>query len=150
MDFYQRKLYALLRSPESRQWGNRVASELTCIKTDLSKLQDWWEKGKQAQDISSSSDHLNLQSLNNQDLERVTACHPISGQKQQVTALNVDNQPDIGDIKHETDAKKVFWWFWRFYPELFANQQHDALLFPAHTVLPDCPLYSHQSAVYRL
>ena len=151
MNFYQRKLYAILRSPKSPDWGNSIASELDCIQPNLPELQQWWEQGKQAQDIASSSDHFNLKSLDNKEnSEEVTACHPISGQKQQIIPLTLENQPNIDLIKKEPEAKKVFWWFWRFYPELFANQQQDALLSPAHMVLPDCPLHSHQSAVSAL
>ena len=157
MNFYQRKLYAILRSPKSPDWGNSIASQLACIQPNLDELQQWWEQGeqgeqgKQAQDIASSSDHFNLKSLDNKEnSEEVTACHPISGQKQQIIPLKLENQPNIDLIKNEPEAKKVFWWFWRFYPELFANQQQDALLSPAHMVLPDCPLHSHQSAVSAL
>ncbi|GJD21288.1 Crm2 family CRISPR-associated protein [Rivularia sp. IAM M-261] len=154
MKFYQRKLYALLQVPELRNWNNSVTSQLQCLKidTNLDELETWWRQvGKQAQDISSSSDHLNLEALqNSENLTTVIACHPISGQKQLVTALHAENQPDIGWIQQEEDAEKVFWWFWRFYPELLADAQHDALLFPSHTVLSDCPLHSHQSAVSAL
>lgn len=151
MDFYQRKLYALLRPPESSDWGNGLVSELACIQKNLDELHNWWEQGKQARDIASSSDHLNLQSLDTgENSEGVKACHPISGQKQHLISPEVQIQPNIDFIKKEPDAKKVFWWFWRFYPELFANQQQDVLLSPAHMVLPDCPLHSHQSAVSAL
>ena len=154
MKFYQRKLYALLQAPELRNWNDDVTSQLACLRenTSLKELQNWWRQvGKQAQDISSSSDHLNLEPIENEEnLDTVTACHPISGQKQRVKALQVGNQPDMDWIKGRKDAKEVFWWFWRFYPELLANKQHDALLFPAHTVLPDCSLHSHQSAVSAL
>lgn len=66
MDFYQRKLYALLQAPELRAWGEDVASQLRCLKNDLISLQTWWEEsgdrnqGGQAQDIASSSDRVNL------------------------------------------------------------------------------------------
>ncbi|MEM7553514.1 MAG: type III-B CRISPR-associated protein Cas10/Cmr2 [Cyanobacteria bacterium P01_A01_bin.84] len=151
MDFYQRKLYALLQLPQSGDWDNGVVSELACIQKNLDELHNWWERGRKAQDIASSSDHLNLPSVDNKkNSEGVRACHPISGQKQNIISLKAENQPNIDFIKNEPEAKKVFWWFWRFYPELFANQQQDALLFPVHMVLPDCPLHSHQSAVSAL
>ncbi len=153
MNFYQRKLYALLQSPEVREWGEDLLSQLKCLKNDLSNLKKWWDlnEGVLAQDIGSSSDRVNLLHLErSQTVEQVTVRHPISAQKQQVAVLDWENQPDIGWIKDEADAKKVFWWFWRFYPELLADGQHDALLFPAHTVIPDCPLHSHQSTVSAL
>ncbi len=157
MDFYQRKLYALLQAPELRAWGEDLASQLTCLNNDLSSLQTWWgqsgdrNQGGQAQDIASSSDRVNLYHIEHREnTQQVTVHHPISGQKQQVVALQLQKRPDIGRIKDELDAEKVFWWFWRFYPELLAATQHDALLFPAHTVIPDCPLHSHQSTVSAL
>ncbi|MBW4477565.1 MAG: hypothetical protein KME54_11965 [Tolypothrix brevis GSE-NOS-MK-07-07A] len=90
MNFYKRKLYALLQSPESRDWGDRVASSLACLQTDLNNLKHWWEQGnsdtqpgKQAQDIGSSSDRINLDKLitTRENPEKVTVCHAISGQK---------------------------------------------------------------------
>jgi CRISPR-associated protein Cmr2 len=151
MNFYKRKLYALLQSPELRDWGSNITCQLRCIEQDLVSLESWWVQAKQAQDIGSSSDRLNLQpQQNRENPAQVTVCHPISGQKQQVNALQVNNQPDISAIQDVTEAKTVFWWFWRFYPELFAATQDDALLFPAHIVLPDCPLHSHQSTVSAL
>ncbi|GAA6622358.1 type III-B CRISPR-associated protein Cas10/Cmr2 [Scytonema sp. NUACC26] len=159
MNFYQRKLYAILQSPEVREWGKDLLSQLKCLQSDLAELEKWWEHRGQdklnggwlAQDIGSSSDRVNLLHLEqSQTAEQVTVRHPISAQKQQVAVLYRKKQPDIGWIKDEADAKKVFWWFWRFYPELLADTQHDALLFPAHTVIPDCPLHSHQSTVSAL
>ncbi len=155
MNFYQRKLYALLQAPELQEWGQHLVSQLECLKNDLPKLQTWWGEsdniGRQAQDIGSSSDRVNLFHLERiKNTEQVTVSHPISGQKQQVAALKLQERPDISRIKDEPNAKKVFWWFWRFYPELLAATQPDALLFPAHTVIPDCPLHSHQSTVSAL
>ncbi|MHC5861899.1 type III-B CRISPR-associated protein Cas10/Cmr2 [Nostoc sp.] len=153
MNFYQRKLYALLQAPEFANWGDCVLSQLDCLTEDFEDLRRWWSegRGKHAQEIASSSDRVNLSHIEHLDNEQITVRHPISGQKQQVTTLQSPvNLPDISQIKHETNAKKVFWWFWRFYPELLADAQHDALLFPAHTVIPDCPLHSHQSTVSAL
>ena len=150
MDFYQRKLYALLRSPEALNWNDDAVSQLTCLKNDIDNLRRWWEQGKQAQDIAASSDHFNLKPSDNIDLDEINVRHPISGEIQKINPLTDENKPDISRIKDELKIKKVFWWFWRFYPEFFANQQQDALLSPAHRVLPDCPLHSHQSAVSAL
>ncbi|MCW5317250.1 type III-B CRISPR-associated protein Cas10/Cmr2 [Nostoc sp. KVJ3] len=159
MNFYQRKLYALLQAPEFADWGNHVLLQLDCLNHDIDNLNNWWNginsnagMGKHAQDIASSSDRVNLFHIERREnTQQVTVRHPISGQKQQVTTLQpLRNAPDISQIKSEANAKKVFWWFWRFYPELLADTQPDALLFPAHTVIPDCPLHSHQSTVSAL
>ncbi|MCP6761227.1 MAG: type III-B CRISPR-associated protein Cas10/Cmr2 [Fischerella sp. CENA71] len=160
MNFYQRKLYALLQAPSLPNWGN-LTTQLECLLPDLPQLREWWgasneqdsiKRGKQAQDIGSSCDRVNLSYIEHKDnTQPVTVHHPISGQKQEIRALQLnDNAPDISQIKSETDTQKVFWWFWRFYSELLADKQHDALLFPAHQVIPDCPLHSHQSTVSAL
>ncbi|MEA5620903.1 type III-B CRISPR-associated protein Cas10/Cmr2 [Cronbergia sp. UHCC 0137] len=159
MNFYQRKLYALLQAPEFADWGDGVLSQLECLKNHHEDLKTWWngvnsnvEIGKQAQDIASASDRVNLFHLErSKNPPQVTVRHPISGQKQQVTTLQPPSDtPNISRIKNELDPKIVFWWFWRFYPEILAATQPDALLFPAHTVIPDCPLHSHQSTVSAL
>jgi|GEM_PF-6232584 len=121
MNFYQRKLYALLQAPELQQWGQDLVSQLKCLNSDLPDLQTWWGQscdrhsvkiGRQAQDIGSSSDRVNLFHIERiENTEQVTVHHPISGQKQQISALNPQERPDIGKIKDEPDAKKVFWWF---------------------------------------
>ncbi|MEA5503673.1 type III-B CRISPR-associated protein Cas10/Cmr2 [Halotia wernerae UHCC 0503] len=159
MNFYQRKLYALLQAPEFVDWGHNILDELECLKNHHDDLKAWWNEvnsnagmGKHAQDIASASDRVNLSHIErSENPPQVTVRHPISGQKQQVTTLqHPSNTLNISQIKYETNAKKVFWWFWRFYPELLANTQPDALLFPAHTIIPDCPLHSHQSTVSAL
>ncbi|AFZ61069.1 type III-B CRISPR-associated protein Cas10/Cmr2 [Anabaena cylindrica FACHB-243] len=158
MNFYQRKLYALLQAPEFADWGDGVLSQLECLTNDHENLKAWWngvnsnQKGEDAQAIASASDRVNLFYIERRENPpQVTVRHPISGQKQQVTTLPPpSNTPDISQIKNEIDPQKVFWWFWRFYPEILAATQPDALLFPAHTVIPDCPLHSHQSTVSAL
>ncbi|MEC4815221.1 MAG: hypothetical protein SAK29_18375 [Scytonema sp. PMC 1069.18] len=153
MNFYQRKLYALLQAPELQEWGQNLVSRLECLKNDLPVLKEWWGQsdGRQAQDIGSSSDRVNLHIEKRNNTEKITVRHPISGQKQEVAVLPPPTDAiDISQIQKEEDEEKVFWWFWRFYPELLAHKQPDALLFPAHTVIPDCPLHSHQSTVSAL
>ncbi|WP_256872032.1 type III-B CRISPR-associated protein Cas10/Cmr2 [Nostoc sp. TCL26-01] len=160
MNFYQRKLYALLRSPEYECWGDAVLSQLRCLDDHREDLSVWWngnnsnaEIGRHAQDIAASSDRVNLYHRieSQENPPQVMVRHPISGQKQQVTALQPPiNAPNISQIKEKTNAQEVFWWFWRFYPELLAGEQQDKLLFPAHSVIPDCPLHSHQSTVSAL
>ena len=75
--------------------------------------------------------------------------HPISGQTRNITSQ--DSRPEIpAEITSETDIEKLFWWFWRFYPELIQQNQNDFFLYPAHSILPDCPLYSYKSTVSAL
>jgi len=167
--FYRRKLYSLLQQPNSRGFLSDEYRHLACFQggedesTTLDELDQWWNSnreglaavpGKLAQDIAASSDRVNLQT---QATSGVVACHPISGQRQPLTSrLPESLSIDLSAIATEEDAEKVYWWFWRFHPELMAQQQthpenpSDLLLLPAHPVLPDCPLHSHQSTVSAL
>jgi CRISPR-associated protein Cmr2 len=66
--------------------------------------------------------------------------HLISGQRR-----TVGNLPQLGGEmidrlnavagNDENAAKKAFWWLWRFYPEYLAQQQPDALLYPADRLI---------------
>ncbi|MBW4700155.1 MAG: type III-B CRISPR-associated protein Cas10/Cmr2 [Aphanocapsa lilacina HA4352-LM1] len=57
-------------------------------------------------------------------------------------------------IRAQKDVRKVYWWFWRFYPELLAAepslQQADVLILPAETRIPDCPIHTHNATVAAL
>ncbi|WOD37194.1 type III-B CRISPR-associated protein Cas10/Cmr2 [Nodosilinea sp. E11] len=153
MTDYQRKLYAFLQAfqPDSDLPNqNNLCSQLDCLKPHLEELSNWWNSaGKVCQDIGASSDRINLHAQHS--TSETTACHPISGQQQTWPGQRpAELAIDISPIQHEADPKKVFWWFWRFYPELWAKDYPNALLHPAHSVLPDCPLHSHQSTVSAL
>ncbi|MBW4644554.1 MAG: hypothetical protein KME23_16465 [Goleter apudmare HA4340-LM2] len=158
MSLYQRKLYALLRSPTTPNPQQNILQHLSCLKSHENELNQWWSQNGNntqpdniAEKIAASSDCINLLENPTQP-PQITIKHPISGQEQQIDAGNVNNSiADIpGWITRETDAKIVFWWFWRFYPEVLQSQQPDALLYPAYKVIPDCPLHSYQSTVSAL
>ena len=76
--------------------------------------------------------------------------HPISGQSQTVNPPPFETVEIPEHIKTCDNPKKVFWWFWRFYPEYLAKANPQALLYPAHRILPDCSLHSYQSTVSAL
>ncbi|NJS16127.1 MAG: hypothetical protein HC787_02275 [Nostocaceae cyanobacterium CSU_2_110] len=159
MNLYHRKLYAFLRSIESIDWlGANISyfyQELACLQPHLTELKDWWDNkgGNTTARISSSSDRINLNSTTTVgQKDNISVRHPISGQGQNIT-ISVFNQPiDIDDaILQETDVQKVFWWFWRYFPQLLEKQDNtNALLIPTHRILPDCPLHSYQSTVSAL
>lgn len=97
--------------------------------------------------IASSSDRVNLGEAQGTNINSVK--HPISGQTRNITSQ--DLRPEIpAEITSETDIEKLFWWFWRFYPELIRQNQNDFFLYPAHSILPDCPLHSYKSTVSAL
>ena len=156
-DYYRRKLYALLQLPPALEglegWGELLLSQLNCWGENraqtLAALESWWQGGGQlTQAIAAASDRVNLPT---RTPPQVSACHPISGQPQ---VLGSGSPPcltlDFSAIQAEENPKTVFWWFWRFYPELWAKTYPDALLYPAHPILPDCPLPSYQSTVSAL
>ena len=56
-------------------------------------------------------------------------------------------------IQNETqDLPKVFWWFWRCFPEAIcqAFNDHSLMLMPAETRLPDGSIWSHASTTAAL
>ncbi|MDJ0618410.1 MAG: type III-B CRISPR-associated protein Cas10/Cmr2 [Calothrix sp. MO_192.B10] len=155
MLLYQRKLYALLQAPEiSNSNFIHFLKNAACLKDNFEELQEWWNENKLPQDIGSSSDRVNLHPRSDHQQGMVKVKHPISGQAQEINPLNLQEIDLLSivpqEILQETDAKKVFWWFWRFYPEIIAARQSDALLFPAHKIIPDCPLHSYQNTVSAL
>jgi CRISPR-associated protein Cmr2 len=155
MDVYYRKLYALLHHPERPEWRGAICQQLNCLQPYLEELHQWWEKsGYLSAEIGSSSDRVNLK-LNQQSNTILKCKHPISGQSQTLDApqfpiIDVSSLNSEFDPKSESDIKKLFWWFWRFYPEKVAQSNSDALLLPAHKILPDCPQHSYNSTVSAL
>jgi CRISPR-associated protein Cmr2 len=158
MNVYHRKLYALVRSLEAIDWlGTDVSyiyNGLTCLAPHLEELRLWWENldGKIGTSISSSSDRVNLNSTAQPgQMDNIAVRHPISGQEQTITVSAFNRPIDISKIAAESDEKKVFWWFWRYFAEELAHlDPKNALLIPTHRILPDCPLHSYQSTVSAL
>ncbi|NEP51605.1 MAG: type III-B CRISPR-associated protein Cas10/Cmr2, partial [Moorea sp. SIO3C2] len=149
MNVYQRKLYALMHQELQDERA------LACYGNNLDQLQNWWQQLVEEQEqsqvlpnaIASSSDRVNLGAAINTESNDCQVKHPISGQQHQIDCFNQQEIPNLGDIATEPDEKKVFWWLWRFYPEIRAKQDPNALLIPAHKILPDCPIHSYNSTV---
>ena len=163
--YYQRKLYAFLNASASSAPSDEWLAQLSCWDgAVLDGLSRWWQATHKAeladnnlvQSIAASSDRVNLPE-NAPDPLSIAICHPISGKSGTVSPLaDVPAFETIPvEIRTETSAEKVFRWFWRFYPELWLNQSSDdaladGLLYPAHRILPDCPLHSYQATVSAL
>ncbi|OKH33828.1 type III-B CRISPR-associated protein Cas10/Cmr2 [[Phormidium ambiguum] IAM M-71] len=163
MSIYQRKIIALLdREQRKRNDPTSLVYQLECLAGKQKELLQWWEEEKDLctptdlgdfinlwEAIAQSSDRVNLQ-LNQQFNPQNLVKHPISGQSQpfntQISHLNINSH----SITQENDAEKIFYWLWRFYPELLAKQQNQALLAPAHEILPDCPQHSFRATVSAL
>lgn len=135
-NFYFRKLCALLEDKSILQQLQSIHPEELQGQIEELPLQ-----------IASSSDRVNLGEAQGTNINSVK--HPISGQTRNITSQ--DSRPEIpAEITSETDIEKLFWWFWRFYPELIRQNQKDFFLYPAHSILPDCPLHSYKSTVSAL
>lgn len=159
MNFYRRKLYAFLHAPNSSSlWQEQIGS-LACLRACLPELEQWWSRisqsgeipiGQQIRDVGASSDRVNLHTNPRNSGDSIQVCHPISGQNQRITQPPEQVWEIPPEIQEDCDPERVFWWFWRFYPEHRRQHYSDALLFPAHEVLPDCPLHSHQATISAL
>ncbi len=124
---------------------------MTCLAEHFDSLEGWWDShGELIRAIASSSDRINLKTNTDLFNTGIEARHPISGQRQTIAEPPLETVDIPDEIRHSMDAKQVFWWFWRFYPEYLAQRNSQALLYPAHRILPDCPLHSYQSTVSAL
>ncbi|MCC3575783.1 MAG: type III-B CRISPR-associated protein Cas10/Cmr2 [Microcoleus sp. PH2017_40_RAT_O_B] len=148
MNYYQ-KLYALLHDAENPETCLSLCSQLNCFEGQLGQINTSDLSLPRA--IADSSDRVNLPS-NTINSDTCEVRHPISGQPQ--TGINSKLPAivihELGAIANESDVEKVFWWFWRFYPDILAQKQTDALLVPAHKILPDCPIHSYKATVSAL
>lgn len=152
MTLYQRKLYTLL--VQSGLLANTIpySERIPCLSNCESNLPEWEETRRRAEEISKGSDRVNFERLYHRTSHppnQVPVRHLISGQPR-----TVGNLPQLSDAIIDklnavagNDARKAFWWLWRFYPEYLAEQQSDALLYPADRLIPDCPLHSYNSTV---
>ena len=53
-------------------------------------------------------------------------------------------------IREWEDAQKVYWWLWRCYPQIIAQEEQNTHLLPAETRFPDASLWSHVSMTSAL
>ncbi|MEC4893469.1 MAG: type III-B CRISPR-associated protein Cas10/Cmr2 [Oscillatoria sp. PMC 1051.18] len=147
VDRYQ--LYVLLSGFANTELRNQICQQLRCLEGHRETLEQNWKQIIQlAREIASSSDRVNLQTR--ADIQPDICKHPLSGAEQTINANISSDIFDCSIIAQETDIKKVYWWFWRFYPEILANTQPNALLTPAHPILPDCPEPSYRSTIAAL
>ncbi len=173
---YHRKLFALLHDPILKALYKKKDlkgpwEQIKFLSENKEGLEQWWEQygGESADHIGAASDRISLRSIvkNAQQLDDKTSIeirHPLSGQKQELIIRNIFDQASVIDIEKravpyellrtEKDIEKVFWWFWRFYPEAVAQEtgikEPAALLLPADTRIPDCPIHTHNSVVSAL
>ena len=99
--------------------------------------------------IASASDRVNLEYVKSEKLLNITK-HPISGQQQPTSPQNPLSPQDLETLPNDLDEEKLFWWLWRFYPEIRSKNNPDALLIPQHKIIPDCPQHSYVTTVSAL
>ncbi len=175
--YYRRKLFALLHDPPLKalyQYKNGMGpwNQIDCLYLHQNELLNWWnpDAGKQADFIASGSDRASIikgiyaDARYENGQTQVEISHPISGQKRTVKIWDQLTEQQIATIedrvlpyeaiRKEKDAKKAFWWFWRLYPQEIAREtgieETSALLLPADTRIPDCPVHTHNSIVSAL
>lgn len=161
--FYARKLYALLRDSPDKKSGDTLFAALAEAIPELGNLgvDSWWQdEGSLLSNIGSASDRANLHPTAELPAA-IEVRHPISGQSQQLERIHSNHVDErVEAIKAAKAAlevsnnptetlKRLYWWCWRFYPELRENRE-TAFLNPAHRILPDCPIPSYNSTVAAL
>ncbi len=161
-EFYHRKLYTILRDSTGNT-GSKICKHL--IFPEIEGLNEWWEnQGYKADAVGSSSDRVNLhlRTISGNDTE---LRHPISGEPRVIPSATQPSPQEVATKirqafelirngqKPEEDTIRLFWWCWRFYPQLLARESSEsetALLNPAHRIIPDCPQHSYNSTVSAL
>lgn len=139
---FTRKLYALLGEPSLTEYFALFTGN---------DQQQWWHNNREViEAIASSSDHINFQAKqNSSEVHR----HPISGQEQDIDT-HTDLSQMLGNLPEQVrtldNPQTLFWWLWRFLPEMQAQHNPQALLDPQHPILPDCPKHSYRSTVSAL
>jgi CRISPR-associated protein Cmr2 len=149
---YQLKLYTLLIEAGLLANTSPYGNQVTCLSGCESNLPIWDNEIRRAEEISKASDRVNFENLSrttSNPAETVPVRHLISGQPRTVANLPQLSNDIIDRLNAVAgnDAKKAFWWLWRFYPEYLAQREREALLYPADRLIPDCPLHSYHSTV---
>ena len=148
--YWQSKIFALLHDPVFKPFHTDKST--AGLWRELDVMKDWQdipEDGKllnylrNADYISAASDRVaigNIDGWINYDEEKgLEISHLLSGAKQQIQILDrpgliSKEQELLLAIKHETDARKVFWWLWRCLPTeacRIADHHTSLLLIPA-------------------
>ncbi|MDX2273554.1 MAG: type III-B CRISPR-associated protein Cas10/Cmr2 [Cyanobacteriota bacterium] len=174
-DFYRRKLFALLHDPQLKPLykyknGKGPWEQVVELYHHEAELESWWasQQGVLADHIAAASDRLSIKGVFKDAAQlsgrtEVEVRHPLSGEKQKIQIWNQLTEAQIAKIEariipyeqvRHGEPEKVFWWFWRFYPQLVALEtgikSPSALLLPADTRIPDCAVHDHNSIVSAL
>ncbi|MCJ2544463.1 type III-B CRISPR-associated protein Cas10/Cmr2 [Thermostichus vulcanus] len=173
--YFRRKLFALLHDPQLKalyQYKNGKGpwQQVDELYRYGEELESWWQshQGVIADHIAAASDRLSIKGIfkDAQQLggrTQVEVRHPLSGEKQHIQIWNPLTEGQLEEIQNRIipyekvrhgEPEKAFWWFWRFYPQLIAQetgiQTSAALLLPADTRIPDCAVQDHNSIVSGL
>lgn len=159
-------------------WVSPKAKSLT----NSSYSSQWLKRIGLCDLIASASDRAAIGRLNDitidYDKDGIEIRHLLSGKSQQFRLeqwheylmnlvelgradwlSDVENAVIPDSIRKCTDAKKVYWWFWRCYPVVLIQALHQIenipeepglALLPADTRIPDASLWSHTSMTSAL
>ena len=160
MNVYTLKLYSLLRSSLGDSEQSLRIIESIVEPQEKEFLNHWWENQQIATKIAASSDRTAFSQQtkyilqSNDEQSPIEIRHLVSGQNQEIPPFSGDLQNLQESLKLpdniKSDPKQVFWWMWRFYPEIFRKIDSDSLLLPANLALPDCSIHSYSSTVSAL
>ncbi|MFS8819200.1 hypothetical protein [Synechococcus sp. W60.1] len=173
--YFRRKLFALLHDPQLKSLyqyknGKGPWQQVAELYHHGAELEEWWQshQGVISDHIAAASDRLTIRNIYKDaeqlgGLTQVEVRHPLSGEKQDIQIWNQLTEAQLEEIQNRiipyeqvrhADPEKAFWWFWRFYPQLVVQETGintpAALLLPADTRIPDCPIHDHNSIVSAL
>jgi CRISPR-associated protein Cmr2 len=173
--YFRRKLFALLHDPQLKALyryknGKGPWQQVDELYHHGEELESWWQshQGVIADHIAAASDRLSIRGAFKDaeqlgGITQVEVRHPLSGEKQFIQIWNQLTERQLEEIQNRIipyekvrhgEPEKAFWWFWRFYPQLIAQETGiktpSALLLPADTRIPDCAIHDHNSIVAAL
>lgn len=144
MNVFHRKLYALIQSNAIAIPSDRLA----CLNTHLAELDRWWQtQGNLAAKLAQPQTFEQDTETTQTNQPEIEIRHPISGQSHRIPNIAWENVKIPDCIFTEPDAKKVYTWLWRFYPQKLSEQYPSAHLYPSQLHSPDAPIHGYGSTV---
>jgi CRISPR-associated protein Cmr2 len=145
--FWQAKLNALLRSLDPA-----YGASLSCMGGYADRPADWREHVALSSSIAQASDRAAIAQLPLASSPKEPSIrHLLSGEQRSITFCPLAVADAIPDtIKDCEDPRRVYWWFWRCYPEVLARRCPDSALTPADPRIPDASIWSQSSMTSAL
>jgi CRISPR-associated protein Cmr2 len=144
-----------------------VSQKAGSVSKDGSLNQEWLQHVGLCHPIAAASDRATISRIPverndaSHDTNGIQIRHLLSGEPQHLkieswhnastpeerTKLILEQEQSVipASIQECKDARKVFWWFWRCYPELLTRHLPEVSLLPAEPRIPDASLWSNTS-----